>query len=335
MILYKNIKHVHLELSTFCNARCPLCPRNFHGYPYNDGYTETNMTLTQAKIIFSIDFLTQLKTMILSGNLGDALMNPHTVSILEYFRSANPNLEITLDTNGSGRNKKFWQDLAKLGIKIRFALDGLNDTHHLYRQDTDFNKIIANAKIVIDSGGCAIWKLVPFAHNQHQIEECRSLALELGFEEFIIHNENRNTGPVYDKKGNLVHVMGNYNGIVEFKTLLKAKQTDLVLVEDVVADQLPKKEIKCKAQQDSAVYISATGEVSPCCWMGFYPKTYGHGEYHQAVNSQIADIVYKNNALEYPLEECISWFTNIKQAWTKTTYSQGRLIACDDNCGIA
>ena len=62
MLTYKDIRHVHLELSTFCNARCPLCSRNYRGYPYNDGYPEVNMTLDQAKTIFSKAFLSQIKT---------------------------------------------------------------------------------------------------------------------------------------------------------------------------------------------------------------------------------------------------------------------------------
>jgi len=333
MIKYADIRHVHLELSTFCNARCPLCSRNFRGYPFNDGYPEVNMTLSQAKMIFAESFLMQLKTMTLSGNLGDSLMNPHTVDILDYFKKLNNDLKISIDTNGSGRNKKYWQDLARLDITIKFALDGLADTHHLYRQDTDFNKILANAKTFIDAGGSAIWKMVPFKHNQHQIKECEKLAYSLGFKYFIINDESRNSGPVYDKQGNLVHVMGDYTGIVEFKQNFKSKQTDLVLIEDIAKDKTPKKQTTCQAKKDRAIYVAANGEISPCCWLGFYPKTYGHGEYHQAVNAQISDIVYKNNALSYPLEECLQWFSQIEKSWNISDYRDGRLIACDDNCG--
>jgi MoaA/NifB/PqqE/SkfB family radical SAM enzyme len=333
MIAYRDIRHIHLELSTFCNARCPLCSRNYHGYPYNDGYPEVNMTLDQAKEIFSTTFLKQLNTIILSGNLGDALMNPQTVDILDYFRNSNSNLEITLETNGSGRNKKFWQDLAELDIVVRFALEGLADTHHLYRQDTDFNKILSNARAFIDAGGIAIWKMVPFNHNQHQIEDCEKLAYELGFKKFIVWDENRNSGPVYDKQGELVHVLGEYDGIIEFKHNFKSKQNDMVLIEDIIENRIPKKQISCQAKRDRAIYVAANGEISPCCWLGFYPKTFGRGGYHQAVNSQISKLAQKNNALEHPLEECLQWFTSVEQSWKIPTYETGRLVSCDDYCG--
>lgn len=334
MIEYKDIIHVHLEVSTFCNARCPLCPRNYKGYPYNDGYPEINISLDQIKTIFPTEFLHQLKTINLSGNLGDALMNPYTIDILEYFRKQNKNLEIILSTNGSGRNKTFWQNLAKLDIGVIYALDGLSDTHYLYRQDTDFNKILNNAKTFINAGGIACWQMIPFKHNQHQIEDCRLLAKKLGFKHFWLRDESRNTGPVYDKQGNLVHVMGDYTGIVDFKKKLHSKQTDMILLADVIENKIPKAKVSCKAKKNREIYIAANGEVSPCCWLGIYPKTYGHGEYHQAVNKQISNLVYKNNALEYPIVECIEWFNQIEESWKLEKYEQGRLVACDDNCGI-
>lgn len=60
MIEYKDIRDVHLEISTLCNASCPWCPRTFWGYPYNGGYPELVLTLENAKKIFSHDFLLQL-----------------------------------------------------------------------------------------------------------------------------------------------------------------------------------------------------------------------------------------------------------------------------------
>ena len=65
----KDIKQIHLEISTMCNARCPQCPRNFRGYPYNDGYTETNLTLEQVQKIFPIEFVQQLKHIHINGKI--------------------------------------------------------------------------------------------------------------------------------------------------------------------------------------------------------------------------------------------------------------------------
>lgn len=334
MIAYNEIRKVHLEVSTKCNAMCPLCPRNFHGYQFNDGYLETNMTLDQAKHIFDRAFVEQLTSVWISGNFGDIIMNPDGGSIVEYFRSCNPNLEIGISTNGSGRTPDFWKRLAAAGAIVDFCLDGLSDTHSLYRQNTSWEKIIDNARIFIKAGGNAAWRFIKFAHNMHQIEQCKAMAQELGFSSFKAITSNRNSGPVFNKKGELKHVIGNYAGPTEFKGLFHRKITDMVLLEDIVPERTPKSDIKCQSVKDNAIYVAANGDVSPCCWTGFYPTTYGHGEYHQAVNAQIAPLINNNNSLETTLRDCILWFSSIEETWKIAEYENGRLVACDDNCGI-
>ena len=105
------------------------------------------------------------------------------------------------------------------------------------------------------------------------------------------------------------------------------------MLEDIVQDRTPCSSVTCNAVTSRSIYISATGDVSPCCWTGFYPHTYGHGQYHQAANAQLTPLIAENNALEYPLTHCVEWFANIKQQWAKSTYELGRLVICDDNCG--
>jgi MoaA/NifB/PqqE/SkfB family radical SAM enzyme len=332
MIPYNQIRDVHLEISSLCNARCPLCPRNFRGYPYNDGYVEANLTLANVKHIFSPDFLKQLKSIYINGNFGDAVMNPETPDIVEYFRSQNLNLLISISTNGSARNSKFWRRLAKADVNVLFCLDGLEDTHHLYRQNTNWSTIINNAKIFMLAGGKATWKMIKFDFNINQIDECRALATKLGFSAFKLIDEERNTGPVFDKDGKLLHTLGNYQGETNFKILFHKKQTDTVLLEDIAP--IIKPNTLCLTRYNSSIYISSTGDVYPCCYTGFNPKTYGHGEYHQAVNSQLIPLIKNNNALTYTLEECIIWFKEVKESWSKTSVKDGKLVCCNDNCGF-
>lgn len=335
MIVYKNIRHVHLELSTLCNAACPLCPRNFYGYEYNNGYPQTHLTLDHVKKIFTTDFLQQLEEIYVSGNFGDIMVNPEALQIVQYFRKHNPNLYISISTNASARNKSFWQALAELNIDVYFCIDGLADTHHLYRQNTVWDIIIRNAKTFIAAGGKAAWKMIEFDHNKHQIDACRQLSQELGFVEFLLVNEGRNTGPVFNRRGQHTHNLGSYKGSTDFKVLFHQKKTNTILVEDIVDSSYSKieKKISCYAVKQSSIYISAYGEVSPCCWTGLAPSTYGAGSYLQAINGQLQPLMSKNNALQYSLQECIEWFSSIQAAWKHDTYQQGRLVVCDTNCG--
>ena len=106
-----------------------------------------------------------------------------------------------------------------------------------------------------------------------------------------------------------------------------------MLLEDIAADRTPAKAIACQTQILKSIYIAATGDVSPCCFTGFYPKTYGRGQYHEVANAQLLPLIAKNNALEHSLQECVEWFELVENSWKFETYQQGRLIICDDNCG--
>jgi MoaA/NifB/PqqE/SkfB family radical SAM enzyme len=333
VIDYQDIRDVHLEISSLCNASCAWCPRTFWGYPYNGGYPETNLSLAQAQHIFRPEFLQQLTSIRINGNFGDIVMNPDGPAIVEYFFSHNPELEVTISTNGGARNKDFWTRLARTPAKVLFCLDGLEDTHHLYRQNTKWSTVINNAKEFISTGGYAVWSMIPFDHNRHQIDACKKTSQDLGFKEFELKNDGRDTAPVFDQHGGLVYVMGNYTGERNFKVLLHKKKTDQILLEDIIADRTSLPTISCLTKNLKSIYISATGDVSPCCYTGFYPKTYGHGQYHQAANAQLIPLIVKNNALEYSLQECIEWFKSVEKAWKIQDYKQGRLVICDDNCG--
>ena len=333
MIAYNDIRDVHLEISSLCNAACAWCPRTFWGYPHNGGYPELYLTLDNVKKIFQPDFLTQLQSIRVNGNFGDIVMNPDGADIIEYFAQINPRIKIKISTNGGARDREFWQRLARTGAQVIFALDGLSDTHHLYRQNTIWSTVIKNAKVFIDHGGIAVWQMIKFKHNEHQIDQCRQMSKTLGFHEFYLRSDGRDTAPVFDRQGNLTHVLGNYQGEKEFKILFHKKQTDNVLLEDIVVDRVPKKKIRCQTQELGSIYLAANGDVSPCCWTGFYPRTYGQGQYHQAANAQLVPLMTRNNALEHSIKECIEWFGAVAQSWKQNTYQTGRLVICDDNCG--
>lgn len=332
MYTIEDIRHVHLEISTLCNASCPWCPRNFWGYPYNAGYPEVNFTLDSARKIFTPEFLIQLSTISINGNFGDAVMNPETPDIVEYFRRHNNKLLIEISTNGSARGADFWQRLARAGAVIYFDLDGLEDTHHLYRQNTSWQTIIKNAKIFIAAGGQATWKMIVFDHNRHQVELCQQLSKELGFAQFELCPSDRTQAPVFNKNGQLTHVLGNYNGPTEFPILFHKKTTDEILLEDIIHNRQPA-DIICSVKQEKNLYIAANGEIYPCCHTGFYPQTYGHGQYHQAANAQLKPLIKNNNALTDGLEESIKWFNNLEKTWSIGTFEAGRPVICNDVCG--
>ncbi len=228
MIKYNQIKSVHLEISSRCNAICPGCPRNFFGVDVIDNYSICDLRLDQIKKIFPVEFLQQINNILINGNYGDFVTARDALGIIEYFYQANRRLSIEVSTNGSAQ-PKMWAGLGKFPAKIAFRIDGLKDTHHLYRQNTDFDLIINNAKKFIAAGGYAIWTMIVFDHNEHQIEQCRAMSQELGFKQFRVNQEprnSRNTFPVFTPDQRLSHLVGDYRGTTDFDLLWHTKKDD-------------------------------------------------------------------------------------------------------------
>lgn len=330
MLKYENIRSLHLEISTRCNAACPECPRNFHGADVEQYYPVCDLHLDDAKKILDEHFVKQLNHILINGNYGDFITSRDGLEIVEYLKQVNPNLQIEISTNASGR-PNWWKRLGELKIKVYFRLDGLKDTHHLYRQYTDFDLIIDNAKKFIAAGGHAVWAFIPFEHNKHQIKTAKALAHELGFKEFQLVDAGRNTGPVFKRDGSYSHNLGNYTGSVNFDELYTFHLHYVDKPEITILNtEHPNRQIDCYAKKNNEIYITANGEVYPCCWLGFYPTL----ETGNPSNMQLRPIVKNNNALEFGIKHAIEWFNKIEESWNLGSVKAGKIYTCNETCGI-
>ena len=182
-----NVRTLHMETSTVCNAACPMCPRESD--PFFDKKNDaTSLSLAKVKEIFDNDFIKQLNYMFMCGNYGDPAAAPDCIEIFRHFRSVNNNITLGMNSNGSLRNEKWWSELGSILSKNNdncyFGIDGLRDTNHIYRVNTNYDKIMKNAKAFIEAGGKAYWKFLVFEHNEHQVEEAKELSKLMGFTGF-------------------------------------------------------------------------------------------------------------------------------------------------------
>jgi MoaA/NifB/PqqE/SkfB family radical SAM enzyme len=309
----QDIRVIHLEVTSKCQASCPMCVRNIRGGVDSPDLKISEITLDQFKKWFSVDFIKQLDKVYMCGNTGDPILAKDTLSIFEYLRTVNTELELSMNTNGSARDIKFWQGLAELKVAVRFGIDGMNDTHSLYRIGTDWNKVIHNVQTFINNGGYAVWDMLIFDHNKHQVDACEQLSRNLGFAQFVTKNTSRfqnDNLTVLNKDGTISHIL---------KPSIKSKQ---------ITEKLSEQEsvITCKVKTPGSLYVSAEGKIAPCCWLDFNAissNAPSHADFiskgFNNPNLHIQDLkqIFDNN-----------FFTRIEQSWTKNP-----LRACSRQCG--
>jgi MoaA/NifB/PqqE/SkfB family radical SAM enzyme len=220
-----------------------------------------------------LDKLTSLKKVVLEGDKGDPVMHPRIEKFIEAFSSMKTPPLITLTTNGSIRSTTWWAELAKKrypNLKVIFSIDGLADTNHLYRVGIDFKKIIKNAQAFIDAGGYAVWKLLVFKHNQHQVDEIHALSQTMGFAEYWVRaaDDGRFKGldkwPVRTEQG--THYL-------EVNTKSYKKFDQEYTFKHPVIRNTPEftniTERLCPNLVKGQIYITHENYVIPCCMMHF------------------------------------------------------------------
>ena len=107
----KNLKYIdfsigvlHLELTSRCNALCPMCARTTgldHDGDLLKKRDDLELVDTDPQIL--ADMLEQMKPFLpnhvfINGNFGDPIMYPHLMEVIKMYREAGV-AQITLSTN--------------------------------------------------------------------------------------------------------------------------------------------------------------------------------------------------------------------------------------------
>lgn len=280
MYNFQDIRQVHLEVTERCNAACPQCPRRIDGGMLNSRLTMAELSVADVERLLPGHFVRQLSKVYLCGNYGDPAAAADTLAILQYLRRESPELQLGVHSNGSVRNAAWWSELGGvIGSRgyARFAIDGLAESNAIYRRNTSWEKIMENVAAFIAAGGHAEWDYIVFAHNEHEVEEARQLSERLGFKAFQVKRTarflNRQTlnaaspAAVRDRGGRQIATIEaprntKYRAPLATNLLAAAEKK---LSYD---DYLTSKTIRCKAQQNRSLYVSARGYLLPCCWLG-------------------------------------------------------------------
>lgn len=341
MFKFNELKQIHLEITNNCQASCPMCTRNIDSGIDNPLIKLTNWTLDEFKHIMNEDVLNQIGYYYFCGNFGDPMLNNDLIDMCDYATKTAPNVGMSIHTNGGLRNHEWWARLAKAlpkNHRVVFALDGLADTHALYRVGTDFNKIINNAKAFMAAGGIADWVYIRFKHNEHQVELARQMATDLGFNEFILKDSSRF---ILEPKAKVVNRDGQLMHYVE-----PASDTPMKFIDKKTIDGfesiLDKVDIDCTVLKNKEIYVDAHKHMYPCCHTAYVPyNEHAHqsnydisgifnkvvAQHHDMVNS-LGDM----NVMNRSIKEIVN--SEPYQTVWNDYWNSKKLIICARTCGV-
>lgn len=337
MFKFNELHQIHLEITNNCQASCPMCNRNIDGGQDNPLIKIRNWSLEEFKTVMTTEVLEQVSSYYFCGNFGDPILNSNLISMCRYSVDIAPDVQIAIHTNGGARNKEWWTELATVMPKhhrVVFALDGLEDTHHLYRVGTKFETVIENARAFIAAGGIAEWVFIKFKHNEHQVDQARQLAEEYGFKHFTLKNSSRF---IIEPKVNVTDRDGHVTHYIEPPTDTVMKFIDKKVIQaykQIVANSV----IECKSQKEKEVYIDAYGDLLPCCWLAIVPYSYIKPDEVLEVR---AEMLSQHFELVKSLGNINSFTRSVKDIVDSTQYqtvwteywTTNKLITCARTCG--
>lgn len=342
MFKFKHLKGIHLEITSRCQAACPMCARNYHGGLPNPNLVESDWTLEEFKKIISPNVLKQIQYFYFCGNYGDPMVNNDLIEMCRYSKSIAPNVTIKIHTNGGARKTEWWSELASVldsNDRVIFAIDGLEDTHHLHRVNTTYNRVIENATAFINAGGKADWAMLVFKHNEHQVEEARHRAQTLGFANFSMKASTRfiasDKFEVYDKEKNITHYLEPSSTInLNFITQEQV---------DKFQEWVDNTEINCVVKYGKEIYIDAQKILHPCCFIA--PAKYSYNdngilkEPQEKIKRQYFSLVESLGGFEKlnTINNTIGTIINSKEYQTVWDHywNKDKLIMCAKTCGKA
>lgn len=282
-------KSLHIETTTRCTLACPACPRtswqNITGRPV----IKSDLNIDLLEKFLDCPGGRLFNQFYLCGDYGDTIYYPELLKLIERFRDR---VSFSIVTNGSRQSPRFWNQLAEVLTSkdtVCFSIDGLEDTNHLYRVNSDWDSIMQGLDIMTRSLAKVHWKTIVFKHNYKDLDKIKALAESKGCS---FHAEK-------------THRYGN-NELIPPEEFI---ETNHLFHPDFVSNNNIEIEPRCESV---AKIISADGHLMPCDWLR-NPGTFYKSQLWKQKSRWLEKLKIENNTYDQAIEVVRDWENVVRQ----------------------
>ena len=341
MLLVKDLDTIHIEITNKCNARCPGCERTVNGdtHPFLKA-NPVEWTLSDFQHKFPKESIIDTE-FYFGGTVDDPLMNSHVYDITKYIIDNDGSAII--ETNTGANTAETYKKLGKLSydskkLFVKFSVDGLEHTNHLYRVNVKWQKVMENMKAYISEKGSCQWQYLVFDHNYDDTENAKKLAKDLGVD-LVLRQNVRNvktwTSKIKSKNKETKKIETKE---FKVKTTPKFQHPELNKVATgIFKKENPvtikqKKSINCLMVHQREIFVAWNSRVWPCCW--FATDSFARFDYFKKLDEKLG--TNWNNLKYNSLSEILQheYYAKILQeSWTNPTFKEYYYPFCYEKCG--
>jgi MoaA/NifB/PqqE/SkfB family radical SAM enzyme len=245
---------VELDLTGFCNAKCPLCANN---YVNNHHLTVKNQRSIE-EITDGLKKYKNLKYVRLVGTVSEPTLYYDFLNLCQYFVDMGVIIEIC--TNGDTHNEEWWYDLGCILTPkdmVYFTICGsTQELHETYRKGTNLSNILKNARSFRKAGGHNdYFQHILFDYNYDDLhsDEMNGIMSEFS---------NINLTKTYYTRD--IEIYRDKSGISKLAPYDSKKYNEILKLAEYKYKTKSNVKIDCMSINDQLVHINQFGEVYPC-----------------------------------------------------------------------
>lgn len=169
---YDKVEIVELDLTTMCNASCPLCFRNHKDFPEK---FQKPFARDALEILAQLGEFKNLQKVELVGQLSEPTTHPSFIMIVDALKKLGKKLKIC--TNGDLYDEQFWDALGQIldnQDEVWFTLCGSTEEMHArYRCGTSLKRVLSHATALRRARAVDGARALKFQYNQEDLDSAR------------------------------------------------------------------------------------------------------------------------------------------------------------------